>query len=188
MQTSEWIIPVLIFFARICDVSIGTMRMITVIAGQKYLSAALGFIEIIIWVLAVGGAVNSLDNPYAVLAFAGGYSCGTLLGMTIEQRLALGYRVIQVINPDRSVNLAQKIREWDYITTQLEGHGRDGPVEITLTAIRRRKVDEFMTKLNATVPKAFISIERADRVTGFTNMTIQRPRGFPWQRLGAIRK
>lgn len=188
MSTSEWLIPILIFFARICDVSIGTMRMISVISGHRFLSATLGFFEVLIWVLAVGGAVNALDNPFAVLAFAGGYSCGTLLGMTIEQRLALGYRIVQVINTDRKIKLADEVRSWGYITTQLEGHGRDGSVEVTLTAIRRRKLDEFMGQLNKTVPDAFISVERADRVTGFTNKKIQQGRRFPWNRIGLVRK
>ncbi len=188
MQTAEWAIPILIFFGRIYDVTIGTMRMITVITGHKYLSAALGFCEVSIWVIAVGSVVNSLDNPFAILAFAGGYSCGTLLGMTVEGKLALGYRVVQVINTDRSIHLAQKIRGWNYICTQLEGHGRDGNVEITLTAIKRKNLDDLMSKLSTTVPNAFISVERADRATGFTPMTIRKGYGFPWKRIGLIRK
>lgn len=92
--------------------------MIMVIAGHRVASAALGFVEVLIWVLAVGGVVEHLSNPAAVLAFAGGFSVGTLVGMTIEQRIAIGFRVVRVINPGR---ISNSHASFTSIATQLQG-------------------------------------------------------------------
>jgi uncharacterized protein YebE (UPF0316 family) len=126
LELTDWLIPLLIFVARIFDVSIGTVRMIMVISGHRMASAALGFVEVLIWVLAVGGAVEHLSNPIAVLAFAGGFAAGTLVGMTIENRLAIGFRVVRVINPKPGLDLAGALREQGYTATRLDGHDRDG--------------------------------------------------------------
>lgn len=183
-----WLIPILIFCARICDVSIGTIRMLMVISGNRLASAALGFVEVMIWVLAVGGAVKHLDNPYAVVAFAGGYASGTLLGMTIENKLAIGYRLVRAINPLADLHLSSALREKGYAATRIEGTGRDGPVEIVFIAIRRRHVPELMGHLAQLAPDAFITVERAERITGHVPIVGSKLDRSPWGRFGQIRK
>src|SRR5690606_24011260 len=87
MSDMPWFIPILIFFARICDVSIGTVRTILVLGGYRITSALLGAIEVVNWVLAVGGAIRYLTEPSALIAYAGGFATGVLVGMTIEEKL-----------------------------------------------------------------------------------------------------
>ncbi len=161
-----WYIPPLIFAARIGDVSLGTIRMVLVIANHRYLAALLGFFEVCIWALAVGGVIKFLDNPVALVSYAGGFAAGTLVGMIIEDRIALGYRVVQVISPNSDDCLSTRLREKGYRVTRLEGSGRDGPVEIAYTVIRRRKLRELIDLVNTTAPDAFVTIERADRPSG----------------------
>lgn len=184
----DWFIPILIFLARICDVSIGTFRMLMVISGKRLASAALGFVEVLIWVLAVGGAVKHLDNPVAILAFAGGYASGTLIGMTVENKLAFGYRLVRAINPVSSTPLTANLREKGYAATRIDGTGRDGPVEVVFIAIRRRHVPELMEAIAQTAPDAFITIERAERVTGHVPIVGSRAERSPWGRFGQLRK
>lgn len=184
----DWFIPILIFCARICDVSLGTIRMLMVISGNRLASAALGFVEVLIWVLAVGGAVKHLDNPVAVVAFAGGYASGTLIGMTIENKLAIGYRIVRAINPVSSMLLAGALREKGYAATRIDGTGRDGPVEVVFIAIRRRHVPGLMEHIAQITPDAFITIERAERVTGHVPIVGSRLDRSPLGRFGQVRK
>lgn len=184
----DWLIPLLIFVARIFDVSIGTVRMIMVISGHRVASAALGFVEVLIWVLAVGGAVEHLSNPVAVLAFAGGFATGTLVGMTIEKRLAIGFRVVRVINAKPGLDLADSLRERGYTATRIDGRDRDGPVEIVFVTVRRRAVPELLDRIAEVTPSAFLSVERAERVSGYVQLVGNRAERFPWGRFGQLRK
>ncbi len=188
LELTDWLIPLLIFVARIFDVSIGTVRMIMVITGQRIASAGLGFIEVLIWVLAVGSAVEHLSNPVAVLAFAGGFATGTLVGMTIENRLAIGFRVIRVINPKPELDLAGALRGQGYTATRIDGHDRDGPVEIVFITIRRKTVAELLNRIAEVTPNAILSVERAERVSGFIPIAGNRADRFPWGRFGQLRK
>lgn len=188
LELTDWLIPLLIFFARIVDVSIGTVRMIMVISGHRFVSAALGFIEVLIWVLAAGAAVEQLGNPIAVLAFAGGFAAGTLVGMTIENHLAIGFRVIRIINPVPGLDLAGSLRRHGCTATRIDGHDRDGPVEIVFVTVRRKSVPQVLDHIAAVTPNAFLSVERAERVSGLVPLSHNRTDQSPWSRFGQLRK
>lgn len=187
-ELPEWLIPVLIFSGRILDVSLGTLRMLMVISGHRRASALLGFFEVLIWVIAVGAAVKNLDHPASVLAFAGGFATGTLVGMTIEHKLAIGFRVVRVINPDPTLHLAGGLRAAGYTATRIEGHGREGPVEIVFLTVRRRTVPELLKRIGELSPEAFVSVERAERVSGLSHPSGEKGVGGAASRFGQIRK
>ena len=97
-----WVIlPLLIFFCRICDVSLGTIRVIFIAKGLKYIAPAIGFFEVIIWLLAIGQVMNNITNVACYIAYGGGFAAGTLLGMTVEERLSLGTVIVRVISNDK---------------------------------------------------------------------------------------
>jgi len=158
-----WLMPIVIFLARILDVSIGTIRVILVISGARYLAAVLGFFEVVIWVLAVGSVVHNLDSPPILFGYAAGFATGTLIGMTIEDKIALGWRVVRVIAPESKGLLAPALREAGFRVTVVEGSGRDGPVDIAFSVIRRRELPKFYKVVGQVTPKAFVAVERADR-------------------------
>ena len=186
----EWYIPLLIFCARIIDVSIGTIRMILILSGHRWIAAALGFVEVLVWVFAVGGAIKYLEHWPAAIAFAGGFATGTIVGMFIEGKLALGFRVVRVINANQSINLSALLRDADYRVTRIEGTGKTGPVEIAFLVVRRRVVPHVLKIMNDAAPDAFITIERADHAAGpaFQTATVSANQRFPWGRFGSIRK
>lgn len=189
----EWYIPLLIFGARLLDVPIGTVRMLMVMSGYRLVSAGLGFFEVIIWVIAVGKAIEYLSSPIALAAYGAGFAAGTLLGMHIEQKLAVGWRVVRVINPRPELTLAERLRRQGLHATRVDGHGggggsgRDGPVEMVFLAVKRRMVSEVMEKISGIAPDAFVSVERAERVSGFTSIASVRAANKPW-RFGQLRK
>lgn len=160
-----WYIPVLIFLARIADVSIGTIRMIFVIAGWRLRAAGLGFFEVLIWALAVGGLVQSITNPVLLLAYAGGFAAGNLVGMLIESKLALGYRVVQVINREPNNELPGFLRDNGYRVTRVMGEGKDGPIELCFAVVRRRVLPEILRLIEQHTPDAIVTIERAEHAS-----------------------
>jgi uncharacterized protein YebE (UPF0316 family) len=181
-----WYIPVLIFSARIVDVSLGTIRMMLVVAGHRWISAFLGFFEVIIWVLAVGWAIRYLDHILALLAYAGGFSTGVFMGMLIESKLAFGLRMIRVINPNAEVDVAAGLRQEGYRVTRIEGSGMSGPVEVAFTVVRRRSLDHARDIIRRLAPSAFMTVERVDRATGELEAASLRRPGA--QSRGLLRK
>ncbi|MEQ8850399.1 MAG: DUF5698 domain-containing protein [Phycisphaerales bacterium] len=189
----EWYIPIMIFVARIGDVSIGTVRTVFVISGYRKISVVLGFFEVLIWVLAVGGVIKYLPNPFAVIGYAGGYATGILVGMLIEDKIALGLRMIRVINPDSGVNVAAQMRERGFRVTRVEGSGQNGPVEVSFLVVPRRRVPELRQIIAELAPRAFITLERVDRTDGAVpvNSTSQPDSRFNrrfFERLMPVRK
>jgi uncharacterized protein YebE (UPF0316 family) len=168
MDATEWYFPLLIFCARICDVSIGTIRTMLVISGHRVVSAALGFVEVTVWVLAVGSVINHLGdgNLWTLVGYAGGFATGVLVGMWLEERLALGLRIVRIISVDQAVRLSDALRAHGFRVTRVEGSGRTGPVEISFLVIRRRQLRELRDKLRAVNPKAFMTVERVDVASG----------------------
>lgn len=190
MPEMAWYIPLLIFFARVCDVSIGTVRTIFVIGGHQWLSALLGFFEVIIWVLAVGGVITHLTNVFAVLGYAGGFATGVIVGMAIESRLALGYRAVRAISTDVSVNLSERLRDCGFRVTKVQGSGRSGPVELAFMVVRRRELKALFSAIEKIDARAFISVGQADRpsITQSGEPTESRFSRLLWLRSGLMRK
>jgi uncharacterized protein YebE (UPF0316 family) len=183
-----WYIPVLIFLARLCDVPIGTVRIMLVVNGARWLPALLGFFEVSIWAFAVGGMVKYLPDVLAVACFAGGFAAGTLVGVTIEEHLALGYRVVRVISTDAARRVSERLRELGFRVTKVPGVGRDGPVEIAFLVLRRREVPDLMTAAEQIDPDAFLTVERADRPAGGRRSGDFRLGRRQFSRLWSVRK
>jgi uncharacterized protein YebE (UPF0316 family) len=182
-QGGEWV-PFAIFAARIVDVAFGVMRNLYATAGMRWQAAVAGFFEILLWVFAVAGVVSALTDPLTILAFAGGYGLGTFVGIWLEDRIALGYRVLRIMNTHDDVDLGSLLRTQGYGVTQLPGRGYGGPVEVVLAVIPRRRYQEVVDYLETTVPDAFYTIERVDRPHGGT---LRRGAGLRGA-LGMLRK
>jgi uncharacterized protein YebE (UPF0316 family) len=157
-----WFIPILIFFARVFDVSLGTLRTLLMITGHRSLSALLGVAEVTVWIFAIGGAVKYLSHPMAVVGYAGGFGVGILVGMKLEEKLALGYRMVRVISTRVDIDVANVLRAEGYRVTRVEGSGMSGPVEIAFLVIRRKQLPHLQKLMKERVPEAFLSIERVE--------------------------
>ena len=87
----------LIFAARIADVSIGTVRLIFISRGLKYLAPIVGFFEVFIWLMAIGQIMQNISNPVCFVAYAGGFAMGNFVGMCIAEKLSLGVVMVRVV-------------------------------------------------------------------------------------------
>lgn len=159
-QIFSWVIlPILIFFARILDQSIGTMRLIFLSKGMRILAPVLGFFEVIIWLLAVSQIMKHLDNWLTYVAYGAGFAMGNYIGIRIEEKLSLGTAIIRVILPDIPADLILKLSEKDFGLTMVDASGSKGPVKILLSTIRRKEIHGFTSIINTYFPNAFYTVE-----------------------------
>lgn len=155
-----WVVlPVLIFCARIVDVSIGTMRIIYVTRGRRHLAPLLGFFEVTIWLLAMGQIVKHLDNVLCYLAYGGGYAMGSFVGIYLEGKLAFGMQIVRIITRKDAQQLISHLKTEGFGLTVLDGQGVSGPVKIIFTVIQRRSLAYLTEIIRRYNPKSFLSIE-----------------------------
>lgn len=160
-----WVVlPILIFLARICDVSLGTVRLIFVTRGYKYLAPLVGFFEVLIWIIAISQILGHLSTPMCYLGYAAGYAAGNHVGIILAEKLSLGIVLIRVITQKGADSLVERLNEADYGVTRLAGQGVNGPVEVILTIVPRRAVDSVVDLVKEFHPHAFYSIEDVDFV------------------------
>jgi uncharacterized protein YebE (UPF0316 family) len=160
-----WIIlPLLIFFARILDVSIGTMRLIFVSKGMKYLAPILGFFEVIIWLLAISQIMQHLDNILCYVAYGSGFAMGNYLGIVLEEKMSIGTVLIRVIPQKDTSELSANLRESGFGVTEVDVEGMKGKVKMILSIINRKDIRDFIDKVNTFNPKAFYTIEDVNAV------------------------
>jgi uncharacterized protein YebE (UPF0316 family) len=138
------VVPILIFFARIIDVSIGTLRIILVGRGMRFISSLLGFFEVFIWLLAISQIVTNLGSLVNMVAYCAGFAAGTYVGMTIERRLSLGNMIVRVIVPHESAHLIMYLIANNYKVTHVDAEGALGKVKIIFTIVRRSELKHVL--------------------------------------------
>jgi len=156
----KWVLlPVLIFVARTCDVTLATLRSVFVSKGMRHVVPFIGFFEVLIWLVSIRQIMQHLDNPMTYLGFAGGFAMGTYVGLRIESRLALGMQVLRIITQGEPVELILALQKANIGNTVIDGHGSKGPVKIILTIVRRKDIELVRKLINELQPNAFYSIE-----------------------------
>jgi uncharacterized protein YebE (UPF0316 family) len=155
-----WIVlPVLVFLARVTDVTLGTLRIIFISRGKRNLAPLLGFVEVFIWITIVSQIVSHANNILAYLAYAAGFASGTLVGMYIENHLAIGTQVILAIIQDNAPQLVAHLHDGGYGVTSVDGEGANGPVNLIYTIFPRRCQEDVLSIIHQTHPHAFLSVQ-----------------------------
>ncbi len=152
-------LPIVIFFARITDVSMGTLRMICIVRGHRALAVYLSFVEILVWVFAVSIVLAHLDRIANVVAYAGGFATGSALGMWIEGRLALGTQAVSFTSRGPAQAVAERLRFADNCVTTLTGRGRDGPVAICHAILPRKLTPMAIRMAREIDPDVVVTVE-----------------------------
>ena len=152
-------IPVLIFFARVVDVSLGTLRIIYISRGMKVLAPLFGFCEILIWLIAIGQIMQNLTSISYYLAYAFGFASGNFVGIFIEERLAVGKVVLRIITQRDATELIRELRTKGYGVTVVDAWGSTGPVKLIFTVISRTDVEDAVALVQHFNPRAFFSVE-----------------------------
>ena len=159
------ILPLLIFLARVVDVSLGTIRIVFVTRERRFLAPLVGFFEVLIWLLAVARVMQNLDNVFCYVAYAGGFAVGNYVGIRIEQTLAMGTVLVRVITRKDASELIKKLRGGGYGVTTVPAHGSSGRVSVIYSLVKRASLEDVIRIIKKCNPNAFYSVEDIRFVT-----------------------
>lgn len=150
-----WIIA-LILGINVTYVSIFTLRLILVIKGKRTTAALLSMIEVFIYLVGLKIVLQNLSSPVYIAAYCIGFGIGVYLGSRIEEALALGYSVVQVIADSVNTSLPDQLRGKGYGVTVWQGEGRNGPRLVMQVLVKRSAEKKLLDTISATAPKAFV--------------------------------
>lgn len=160
VELLSWAVgPFLIFLARLLDVTLMTMRIIFVSRGKRFLAPALGFFEVLIWLLAIRQIMQNLDNPISYIAYASGFAMGNIIGIYLEDKLALGMLIIRIITVKDASELLAQLRSAGYGVTSLDAQGATGAAKLIFMVIKRKDLGNVGEIVNRYNPKAFVSVD-----------------------------
>ncbi|MGC9323448.1 MAG: DUF2179 domain-containing protein [Desulfomonilia bacterium] len=167
-----WVVlPLLIFFARILDVSLGTIRIIFISRNLKYYSAVIGFFEVLVWLLVIRQIMLNLSNPVCFIMYGAGFASGTFIGIFIENKLSIGRVIIRIITRKDAEELVEFLKSSGYGLTTIDAQGATGPVKLLFSIIERQDLENFLDIVKRFNPQAFYSVEDvrfvSERVTPF---------------------
>ena len=155
-----WVgLPLLIFLARVFDVTLGTLRIIFTSRGLRNLAPVLGFIETFVWIIAVSSLVKHAQNVAAYVGYAGGFATGTFVGMLIENKLAVGTVTFRAIIRRDVKELLKTLVGAGFGVTVVDGEGSSGKVKIIYTTVKRQDLPVVVDIFHRLVPGAFLSVE-----------------------------
>ena len=154
-----FILPLMIFFSRIIDVTLDTLRIVFVAKGNKFLAPLLGFFEILIWLIAITKIMQNLDNVACYIAYAAGFATGNYIGLIIEEKLAMGIQMFRIITQKDATPLIEKLINGGYKITSIVADGNKGSVHIIYLVVKRTENKNIISIINHFNPNAFYSIE-----------------------------
>ncbi len=157
-------IAVLLFFLRVLNNGMFTIRMILITRGRKTVAAIFAFIEATIFALTTGLVVNDLTNPVILIAYSGGFAVGGYFGQIVESRFVKGYLSVNVVSPGMGHEIAVALRDAGFGVTETNGEGKDGHVMLVRCIIERRAANEVIDIIRGVSPDAFISVEETRTV------------------------
>jgi uncharacterized protein YebE (UPF0316 family) len=157
------ILPLLIFLARIFDVSINTIRIIYVLGGRRLTATVLGFFESFVWLMAIRQIFEHLDNWVSYIAYPAGFATGILVGMIIEERIAYGKVIVRIITRKDIHILQNFLISAGYRFTVVAGSGAEGPESVVFTVLERQQLEKLLLNLKEMLPSAFYTVEKVNR-------------------------
>lgn len=162
----NWIIiPIIIFLARIADVSLGTIRVITINKGLRIIAPIIGFFEVIIWIVAMRQIMNNMDNPVWFIAYAAGFAAGTYIGIVISDKLSLGNVILRIVTRSKATKLVDELEEKGFGTTVIQTEKKQSKGQIIFSIMNSKYLPEAIKIIQNNNPKAFFTIEEVKKIS-----------------------
>ena len=179
-----WLLGIFVFLARIVDVSVGTLRTISIIQGRTKIAFFLAFIETSVWLMVLSAVLPKvMESPLLGFFYAFGFATGNVVGILVEKRLAMGYTNFRVITTKFAKEITNSLREKGFAVTNFEGEGKDGKVTEIYVVSDRKNLPSLIKIVKEIEPDAFYIAEQA----GFVSK-IRRPTMVPATGWRAVQK
>jgi uncharacterized protein YebE (UPF0316 family) len=148
----------LIFGLRVLGIAISTLSTLMTVQGRKFYAVLAGFFSSLIYVIAIGKVVTNLNNVWNIIAYSAGFAGGTLVGMMLDQRMALGFAEVRFISTEDGRDLADALREAGFGVTELQGHGREEAVDVIGVLIPRKEVKNVLQIAKSVDEDAIVTV------------------------------
>lgn len=159
LSPHAWLGAGLIFSLRVCDMTLDTLRVLVVMRGKKPIAWVLGFFQAGVFVVAISNVLRNLDNPLNMVGYAAGFATGNVVGMIIEEKIAIGHIHLRIVSPRLGAAIAERLRDDGYAITEIPARGKDGMVTILNCSVLRKNVGKVHKTVNEIDPEAFITAE-----------------------------
>ena len=159
LSSQAWLSAAIIFVLRVSDMTMDTLRVLFVMRGKKKIAWVLGFCQSAIYVFAIGKVLTQLNNPLNIIGYAAGFATGNVIGMIIEERIAMGHILVNIISPRLGSAIVTHLRQNGYAVTEIAGRGKDGMVSMINCSVLRKQVDKVHQLISEIDPEAFITAE-----------------------------
>lgn len=149
-----------IFCARILDVSLGTVRTIVTVKGERLLASLVGFVEVIIWYVIVKEVLNTPENSlWLGISYALGFATGTYIGAYISERFISGNFGVQVITSNNSMDLVYALREAGYAVSVIDVRGKnEGNKHLLFIEINKKSFNHLNKLIKEIDKEAFVVV------------------------------
>ena len=158
-----WMLFIFVFLLRVTDVTLGTVRTVTIVKGYIGVSMVLGFFEVGIWVMVISQVISRIGESWTLaVAYAGGFAVGNGVGILVERRIALGMAVIRMVSRgEKGRKIAAALRQKGHTVTTFDGEGARGPVTLVYVAGPRRTIRSVVKTAQELDSKLFYVVEPA---------------------------
>lgn len=170
-----WLLGIVVFLARVVDVSVGTLRTISIVQGRTKIAFFLAFIETTVWLLVLSAVLPQvMHTPLLGVFYAFGFATGNVVGILVEKRLAMGYINFRIITNKYAKEITTSLREKGFGVTTFNGEGKDGIVTEIYVATERKNLPGLIKLVKQIEPDAFYIAEQAGIIS-----KIRRPTMVP---------
>ena len=150
-----------VFCMRLTDMSLDTLRLLFVMRGRKFLAGAIGATQAAVFILAVSAVLSGPLNPFTVAGYALGFGSGVILGMFVEERLAIGYAMLRIYSSAGGHAIAEALRAAGHAATEIQARGKEGQMIVVNCVISRRNISMVQSLIDGVDANAFITIDQA---------------------------
>lgn len=157
-----------VFLARVADMSLDVFRILMLTRGKKLQAALIGFVEVSIFITALGQVlVGGFDNPWMIIAYAGGFAVGNYVGSILEEKVAIGYLSLHIFpETEHCADFINVFREAGYGVTCMAGQGRSGERNIIYVFLKRKDLNHALKLIENIHPDTFYDISDARQIHG----------------------
>lgn len=169
LNLSGPVLYIVIFCAKIVEVTISTIRLVYINKGEKVKGAILAFVEILIWLIVVSSVLTNIaEDPIKILVYAAAFSLGNYIGVTIESKIAVGLASIQVVvNEESGEIMAEILRNQGFGVTIIDGRGiNDSKKDLLFIQLKRKRIPEAVKLIQLNSPEAYITVNDIKSMVG----------------------
>lgn len=159
IMNNSWVLPFIIFFGRIIDVSLGTIRIVLVSRGARHIAPFVGFVEIFIWIVVIAQVLQHANGWLAYFSYAAGYAAGTYVGLLLEGKIGFGYAKLRLITKQSGAGLILELNHKGFGATMIKGEGAVYKVNIVESVVRRNNIKRVEKIMENYDPNAFVTTE-----------------------------